>query len=86
MGQEAGSILAGTHLEGYYKYNPGKIDYVGPGFENEFGQTDTMMVYVCLVDWSSPVEMRTNPANRKKLDVENDPHIIAMYLDVMSLK
>ena len=69
--------LRPTRLEGYYKYNPGKIDYVGPGFENEFGQTDTLMVYVCLGDWSSPVEIRTNPANRKKLDVENDPHIIA---------
>jgi hypothetical protein len=69
--------LRPTRLEGYYKYLPGRVDYAGTGFEGEMGKTDTLMVYVCLGDWTSPVEIRTNPANRKKLDVQNDPHIIA---------
>ena len=40
------------------------------------GQPDSMVIYIALGDWDKPVEVRTDPKNRKVFD-ENDPHIIA---------
>ena len=37
---------------------------------------DTCSVYIALGDWENPVEIRTNPRDRKLFD-KNDPHVIA---------
>ena len=65
-----------TKLKGYYKYQTGPIDYASDDLRNLLGQPDSMTIYIALGDWNSPVEVRTDPKNRKIFD-ENDPHIIA---------
>ncbi len=65
-----------TKLKGYYKYNTGPIDYASNELINLMGKPDSMVIYIALGDWDEPVEVRTDPKNRKILD-ENDPHIIA---------
>lgn len=65
-----------TKLKGYYKYKTGAINYTDDTYKHLMGQTDSMSIYIALGDWSEPVEIRTNPKNRKLFDV-NDPHIIA---------
>ena len=65
-----------TRLKGYYKYTNGPIDYADKDMSDMIGQPDCMNIYIALGDWSEPVEIRTNPKNRKVFDV-NDPHIIA---------
>lgn len=65
-----------TKLKGYYKYRTGAIDYTDDTYKHLLGQPDSMSIYIALGDWSEPVEIRTNPKNRKLFDV-NDPHIIA---------
>ena len=42
-----------------------------------------MSIYIALGDWDEPVEVRTDPKNRKVFD-ENDPHIIAFKKIVTS--
>ena len=37
---------------------------------------DTCAIYIALGDWDKPVEIRTNPRDRKLFD-KNDPHVIA---------
>jgi hypothetical protein len=65
-----------TKLKGYYKYKTGAINYTDDTMKDMLGQPDNMSIYIALGDWSEPVEIRTNPKNRKVFDV-NDPHIIA---------
>jgi hypothetical protein len=65
-----------TRLKGYYKYSNGPIDYADKEMNDLIGQPDCMSIYMALGDWDEPVEIRTNPKNRKVFDV-NDPHIIA---------
>ena len=65
-----------TRLKGYYKYTNGPIDYADKEMSDMIGQPDCMSIYMALGDWDEPVEIRTNPKNRKVFDV-NDPHIIA---------
>lgn len=78
-----GTILLGqpfnlrpTKLKGYYKYEPGEVDYVSEEFKDLKGKPDIMNIYIALGDWDEQVEVRTDPKNRKIFD-ENDPHIIA---------
>ncbi|MBR3951598.1 MAG: PCMD domain-containing protein [Bacteroidaceae bacterium] len=68
--------LRPTRLKGYYKYTNGPIDYADKEMSDMIGQPDCMSIYMALGDWDEPVEIRTNPNNRKVFDV-NDPHIIA---------
>ena len=68
--------LRPTRLKGYYKYSNGPIDYADKEMNDMIGQPDCMSIYIALGDWDEPVEIRTNPKNRKVFDV-NDPHIIA---------
>ena len=68
--------LRPTKLKGYYKYKTGPIDQADKSMEHLKGMTDSMSIYIALGDWNEPVEIRTNPNNRKLFDV-NDPHIIA---------
>lgn len=72
-----------TKLTGYYKYTAANVDCLPQKgsddytrFESYLGKPDTMSVYIALGDWDQPMEIRTNPKNRKLFDV-NDPHIIA---------
>lgn len=65
-----------TRLKGYYKYNSAPISHASEEFKHLIGKTDTCTVYIALGDWSAPVEIRTNPRDRKLFD-KNDPHIIA---------
>lgn len=65
-----------TKLKGYYKYQSGPIDQVDESTKELLGKPDSMSIYIALGDWDEPVEIRTNPKNRKLFDV-NDPHIIA---------
>lgn len=69
-------VLRPTKLKGYYKYTNGAIDYADNTYKDLLGQPDCMSIYIALGDWDEPVEIRTNPKNRKLFDV-NDPHIIA---------
>ncbi len=68
--------LRPTKLKGYYKYTSGNIDYADNTYKDLLGQPDCMSIYMALGDWNEPVEIRTDPKNRKVFDV-NDPHIIA---------
>ncbi len=68
--------LRPTRLKGYYKYSNGPIDYTDKEMSDMIGQPDCMSIYMALGDWDEPVEIRTNPKNRKVFDI-NDPHIIA---------
>ena len=73
-----------TRLRGYYKYTTAPITCLPPKSNPEdyerflpyLGKPDTCSVYIALGDWSEPVEIRTNPKNRKLFD-KNDPNIIA---------
>ncbi len=67
-----------TYLTGYYKYLPVPINKTTNGSEYSYliGRPDTCQIYIALGDWDAPVEIRTNPNNRKVFDI-NDPHIIA---------
>ncbi len=68
--------LRPTKLKGYYKYENGPIDYADKEYSDLIGQPDCMSIYIALGDWDEPVEIRTDPKNRKLFDV-NDPNIIA---------
>ena len=72
-----------TKLKGYYKYRTGLIDQAEKGMEYLKGKTDSMSIYIALGDWNEPVEIRTNPNNRKLFDI-NDPHIIAYQAIITS--
>ena len=50
---------------------PGNQEFVPEGFD---GGTDHGQIYVALTD--EPIEIRTNPNNRKLMDL-NDPHVLA---------
>lgn len=73
-----------TKLKGYYKYTTAPINYLPSKSNtddyNRFlpyqGKPDTCSVFIALGDWDSPIEIRTNPKDRKLFD-KNDSHVIA---------
>lgn len=73
-----------TKLKGYYKYTTAPINYLPSKSNtddyNRFlpyqGKPDTCSIYIALGDWDAPIEIRTNPKDRKLFD-KNDPHVIA---------
>lgn len=72
-----------VRLSGHYKYTTAPINYIPKKTSSDYsrfasyeGQPDTCFIYVALGDWSSPVEIRTNPNNRSLFN-KNDPHVIA---------
>jgi hypothetical protein len=67
-----------TKLRGWYKYQPQPMDVVSDELShlNLKGKNDTCNIYMLLGDWDAPVQVRTNPRNRKLIDF-NDPKIIA---------
>lgn len=68
-----------TGLKGWFKYTSTPITKTDPSEElplSEKGMPDRGTVWIALGDWDKPVEIRTNPKNRKLFDI-NDSHIIA---------
>ena len=68
-----------TKLRGWYKYQPQPMNVVSDELAhlNLKGKNDTCNIYMLLGDWDAPVQVRTNPRNRKLIDF-NDPNIIAV--------
>lgn len=65
-----------TRLKGHYKYTTAPIDNASTEYKHLQGLPDTCSIYIALGDWSSPVEIRTKPSDRKLFD-KNDPNVIA---------
>lgn len=65
-----------THLTGYYKYKGVPISHAPKDFNHLIGRPDTATIWVALIDGNEPVEIRTNPSNRK-LFSPDDPNVIA---------
>ena len=66
-----------TRLKGYYKYISKTIDNCKEkAYEYLVGVPDTCSIFIAVGDWNSPLEIKTNPANRKLFD-KNDKNVIA---------
>ena len=67
-----------TALTFYMNYRPGTVNIIKSGNEQYLdfakGDLDHGQVYVALTD--EPIEIRTNPENRKLFSVD-DPHVVA---------
>ncbi len=62
-------------LKGYYKYAPKAIDYAQDPYSGMKDQTDQCQILICLTDWGGP--FRVNTDDKKFVDFDNDPNIIA---------
>ncbi|MFI3239435.1 MAG: PCMD domain-containing protein [Bacteroidales bacterium] len=65
-----------TKLKGYFKYNCSDINYTSTDYSYMMGEPDTASIYIALTDWSTPLEIRTNPSNRQLFDPK-DSGVIA---------
>ncbi len=73
-----------TRLRGYFKYTTAPVDCLPSKSNTEDynrflpmkNEPDTCAIYIALGDWDTPVEIRTNPKDRKLFD-HSDPHLIA---------
>ncbi len=65
-----------TKLKGYYAYTTAPINYASAEWKSLMGRPDSCHIYVALVDYTEPFEVRTNPKNRKLFD-RNAPEVIA---------
>lgn len=65
-----------TRLKGYYKYQSAIIDNASNEYAFLKGVPDTCSIYIAVGDWSSPIEIRTKPTDRKLFD-KNDKNVIA---------
>lgn len=63
-------------LKGYYCYAPKVIDNASAGYEDKIGTMDRCQILVFLTDWDEQFLIST--AEQKFVDLENDPHIIAL--------
>ena len=63
-------------MKGYYAYSPQKVDNAADGYEDLLGQNDKCQIMVFLTDWDEPFRVIT--ATQTFVDLENDPHIIAL--------
>lgn len=65
-----------TQLRGYYKYNPGNIDYIKTDKVSAVskGDRDICSIYILLADWNEPFAVSTG--DNKFIDI-NDGSIIA---------
>lgn len=67
--------LRPTVLKGYFQYNGVTIDESGTDvayIKAMIGQPDTCHIYVALLDWTAPYEIRTNPNNRHLFDKNSE--------------
>ena len=62
-------------LKGYYDYSPGTIDKTKSPYTDLNGTIDRCHIYVVLAERNDPFEIST--ADKKFIDFENDPSIIA---------
>lgn len=65
-----------TKLRGYMAYTTAPINYASSEFQHLKGVPDTCSIYIALLDWDAPYEIRTNPKNRQLFD-KNSPSVIA---------
>lgn len=65
-----------SQLKGYYKYNPGNIDYIKTDRVSavQKGDRDLCSIYILLADWDSPFAVSTG--DDVFVDI-NDPSVIA---------
>ena len=65
-----------TQLKGYYKYNPGNIDYINTDRVSAVkkGDRDLCSIYILLADWDSPFAVSTGDDIFVNI---NDPSVIA---------
>lgn len=65
-----------SQLKGYYKYNPGNIDYIKTDRVSavQKGDRDLCSIYILLADWNSPFAVSTG--DDVFVDI-NDPSVIA---------
>lgn len=62
-------------LHGYYAYDPKVINKAKSPYEHLIGEMDQCQILVLLTDWDAP--FLVNTVDKKFVDQENDPHIIA---------
>ncbi|MDE6196736.1 MAG: PCMD domain-containing protein [Muribaculaceae bacterium] len=63
-------------LRGQFKYKCTPINKTSSEFSDMNGKPDTAIVWMALIDSPSPIEIRTNPANRNLFD-ENASYVVA---------
>lgn len=64
-----------SQLKGYFKYNPGNIDYIDSRVTAvKKGDRDLCSIYILLADWDAPFAVSTG--DNKFVDI-NDPSVIA---------
>ena len=63
-------------LKGYYSYSPKLVDNASDQFSELVGKPDNAQIMVFLTDWEEPFRVIT--ASQTFVDLENDPHIIAL--------
>lgn len=63
-------------VKGYFKYSPVTIDKAKDPYKEQLGKTDQCQILVFLTDWASPFRVNTN--EKRFVDLENDPGIIAL--------
>lgn len=63
-------------LRGYYAYSPKSVDNAAEGYKDLLGTNDKCQIMVFLTDWDEPFRVIT--ANQTFVDLDNDPHIIAL--------
>ena len=66
-------------LEGYYCYQPAKINYAREPHLDKKGKRDIGHIEILLTDWEEPFEISIS--KKTFIDLKNDPHIIA-YSDL----
>lgn len=63
-------------MKGYFKYSPEKIGKAKDPYKDKLGQMDECQILVFLTDWTGPFRVNTN--EKKFVDLDNDPGIIAL--------
>ena len=65
-----------TKVKGYYDYTTAPINYASSELKHLLGRPDSCHIYIALMDYPQPFEIRTNPKNRQLFD-KNAPEVIA---------
>ena len=65
-----------TKLKGYFDYTTAPINYASAEWKDLIGRPDSCHIYVAMMDYPQPFEIRTNPKNRQLLN-PNAPEVIA---------
>lgn len=68
--------LRPTKLRGFMSYQTATINYASSEWQHLKGKPDMCCIYIALIDSDEPIEIRTNPKNRKLFD-KDAPEVIA---------